>query len=252
MLRTLLLILLFCPLSGWAAPLLVGLPDEAQEPFFWRDAQGRYLGLYPDVVRLVAARAGLETRFQALSQARLQRHFASGDIDIEVGVVRYTGRARDHSLYSRPFFTVNEVIIYGPELSFEVFILKDLTGKRVATVRGTRVPDYIDREDFATDLQIAKRVDRGWSHVGLMKEALALQYQRALQLDYRISLPYQSNPVSLRLRSSLTTQLGAIDEALEQAERDGTLEALLCRYLCGPAIAPGALTASAVPPGHLE
>jgi ABC-type amino acid transport substrate-binding protein len=232
--RLLLFILLAVPMTGWGQPLRVAVPSGPQEPFFWRDDSGHYLGIYPDVMRLVAEDAGLEIRFIELSQARLQHYFASGDIDIEVGVARPVAREQSPALYSRPFFTVNEVIIYSPELSFDVFILKDLSGRRVATVRGTRVPSYIEREYFATELQIAKRVDRGWNRIGLMKEALALHYQRTLNLNYRISLPYQSNPVSLRLHPGQARWLDAINGAIEQAERDGRLEALLCRYLCGP------------------
>ncbi|MFC6672621.1 substrate-binding periplasmic protein [Marinobacterium aestuariivivens] len=222
------------PPRAWTDTLNAGLPGDAQAPFFWRDDGGRFLGIYPDLMRLVAEEMAVDMRFIALSQARLRHHFASGDIDIEVGVAPSQAPDPDGALYSRPFFVVNEVIIYSPELTFDIFILKDLAGQRVATVRGTRVPAYVEREDFATELQVAKRVDRGWNRIGLMKEALALHYQRTLDLDYRISLPYQSNPVSVRLHPGRTHWLAAIDRAIARAEEDGRLEALLCRYLCGP------------------
>jgi len=137
------------------------------------------------------------------------------------------------SLYSRPYGIVNEVIIYSPELSFPVFILKDLENRRVATVRGTSVPDNLIREDFANQWQIAQRVHRGWNDVGLMKEVLAIRYQREDNLNYEISLPYNSNPVVFRLHVDKKELLQPMNESIEELEKQGELERLVCKYLCG-------------------
>ena len=71
----------------------------------------------------------------------------------------------------------NEVIIYNPGVTFSAFILKDLKGVKVATIRGSSAASYIIRDDFSSALKIAKRVNRGWSEVGLMREAPALHYK---------------------------------------------------------------------------
>lgn len=236
--------------AGWAAPVLaetvsasessrvlrVGMPLPGQIPFFWRDDNGNYQGIYADTLRAVAEDIGVELSFVALSQARLQRHFIAGEIDIEAGVstrLEAEPPLEQVSLYSRPFGLVNEVIIYSPELSFPVFILNDLKGLRVATVRGTPVPDTLVREDFSNPWQIAQRVHRGWNEIGLMQEAVAIHYQRTAQLNYQISLPYTSNPVHLRLHNSQGELLARINQSLARLEQQGRLDALVCKYLCG-------------------
>lgn len=219
-----------------AETLRVGMPLPGQNPFFWRDDGGAYQGIYVDTLRLVADDLGVELEFVPLSQARLRRHFISGDIDLEAGVslnLEVPPELEQVSLYSRPYGIVNEVIIYSPELSFPVFILKDLENRRVATVRGTSVPDNLIREDFANQWQIAQRVHRGWNDVGLMKEVLAIRYQREDNLNYEISLPYNSNPVVFRLHVDKKELLQPMNESIEALERQGELERLVCKYLCG-------------------
>lgn len=219
-----------------APTLKVGMPLPGQIPFFWRDQSGAYQGIYADTLRAVAEDIGVTLEFVALSQARLQRHFIAGEIDIEAGVstrLEAEPPLEQVSLYSRPYGLVNEVIIYRPELSFPVFILNDLKGLRVATVRGTPVPDSLIREDFSNPWQIAQRVHRGWNEIGLMQEAVAIHYQREQQLNYQISLPYTSNPVHLRLHRSKAQLLERINHSLERLEQQGRLDALVCKYLCG-------------------
>lgn len=223
---------------AFAADMLrVGIAMPGQEPFFWRDEAGHYQGIYPDTLRLVAEGLNVQLQFVPLSQARLRRHFEIGAIDIEMGVSpRYDVNSTldQVSLFSRSFGIVNEVIVYRPELSFPVFILKDLAGQRVATVRGTSVPENLVREDFSNEWQIAQRVHRGWNDIGLMKEAVALHYQREGNLNYEISLPYVSNPVAFRVHRAKQAWLARINARISELEQQGRLEALVCNYLCGP------------------
>ena len=233
--------LLLCSMWGTALAetLRVGMPLPGQVPFFWRDDGGEYQGVYVDTLRLVAADLDVDLEFVPLSQARLRRHFVSGEIDIEAGVsvnLEVPPELKQVSLYSRPFGIVNEVIIYSPELSFPVFILKDLENRRVATVRGTSVPDDLIREDFSNQWQIAQRVHRGWNEVGLMKEVLALRYQREGNLKYEISLPYESNPVMFRLHVDKKSLLKPMNESIARLEDQGELDRLVCKYLCGKSI----------------
>lgn len=222
--------------ATFAETLHVGMPLPGQNPFFWRDDGGAYKGIYVDTLRRVADDLGVDLEFIPLSQARLRRHFISGEIDIEMGVslnFEVPPELEQVSLYSGPYGIVNEVIIYSPELSFPVFILKDLENRRVATVRGTSVPDNLIREDFANQWQIAQRVHRGWNDVGLMKEVLAIRYQREDNLNYEISLPYNSNPVVFRLHVDKKELLQPMNESIERLEKQGELERLVCKYLCG-------------------
>lgn len=231
----------FALLCVGAAPALaetlrVGMPQPGQVPFLWQDEVGEVRGIYADTLRLIAADMDVELEFVPLSQARLRRHFVLGEIDLEVGVStrrEVPPELAAVSRYSRPFGIVNEVIIYSPELSFPVFILRDLENRRVATVRGTSVPDNLIREDFANEWQIAQRVHRGWNEVGLMKEVLAIRYQREGNLNYEISLPYVSNPIAFRLHVDKHALLKPMNASIERLEREGELERVVCTYLCG-------------------
>ncbi|OOV87996.1 hypothetical protein BTA35_0200070 [Oceanospirillum linum] len=229
--------------------LKVGMPQPGVVPFFWQDRQGDFRGIYADTLRLVASRIALDLErsvkleFIPLSQARLLRQFEAGDINVEAGVVPVQPdpgadpsiRLAELSLFTRPYGVVNNVIIYQPELSFPLFILPDLKGRRVATVRGSPVPNGLIREDFSNQWQIAQRVHRGWNDIGLMTEAVALYYQTSEKLSYRISLPYASNSVSFRLHRELKPLLDPFNRALANLEAEGKLDQLVCDYLCGTA-----------------
>lgn len=216
--------------------LRVGMPVPGQQPFFWQNEAGEIAGIYPDTLRAVATELKIPLEFIPLSQARLVRHFMIGELDLEIGVspqIKDPSEMAIVSKFSRPFGIANEVIIYDPELSFPAFILKDLKGQKVATVRGSVAPEYLVREDFSNSRQIALRVNRGWNQVGLMREALAMHYKSALNLDYKVSLPYQSNPISFRVHYQRRELLAQIDAILERLEREGVLEDIVCQYLCG-------------------
>ncbi|WP_293268471.1 transporter substrate-binding domain-containing protein [Neptunomonas sp.] len=222
-----------------AEVLRVGVPTPGQIPFFWQDKAGEYQGIYPDTLRLIANDLKFNLSFEPLSQERLRRYFEIGEIDIEMGVsanIDDRPQIKKVSLFTRSFSVVNEVIIYRPELSFPVFILKDLAGQRVATVRGNTVPDSLIREDFTNQWQIAQRVHRGWNNIGLMKEAVALYYQREENLNYETSLPYASNPVSFRVNSKIKDKLADMNASIDRLDKQGVLEELVCKYLCGPTI----------------
>lgn len=238
----LLLCLMLLPQLSPAQPpsspelLRVGMPSPGQVPYFWRTEAGNFEGIYADTLRLIAQNLGIDLQFIPLSQARLRRHFVAGEIDLEAGVpvnLDTSDSLRQVSLYSRPFGIVNEVIIYRPELSFPVFILKDLKGKRVATVRGSSVPDNLIREDFSNQWQIAQRVHRGWNEIGLMTEVSALRFRQEGGLDYEISLPYASHPVTFRLHQSRGDLLDGMNASIEKLEQQGELERVVCKYLCG-------------------
>jgi ABC-type amino acid transport substrate-binding protein len=223
-------------LSDEDQKMRVGMPVPGQQPFFWKNEAGEITGIYPDTLRAVASELNLNLEFIPLSQARLVRHFMIGELDIEIGVspqIKDPSAMAIVSKFSRPFGIANEVIIFDPELSFPAFILKDLKGQKVATVRGSVAPSYLVREDFSSSRQIALRVSRGWNQVGLMREALAMHYKSALNLDYKVSLPYQSNPISFRLHYQRRELLIKIDASLERLEREGALEEIVCKYLCG-------------------
>lgn len=233
------LLLLLLSRDSLAGALRVGIPTLGQIPFFWQDEAGEYQGIYPDTLRLVAADLQRPLVFLPLSQARLRRHFEMGEIDIEMGVtdkVEDRAALKEVSIFTRPFSVVNEVIIYRPELSFPVFILKDLAGQHVATVRGNTVPDNLIREEFTNEWQIAQRVHRGWNNIGLMKEAVALHYQKKHNLNYETSLPYASNPVSFRINIKEKEIVNAMNSSILRLEKEGVLEQLVCKYLCGPTI----------------
>ena len=216
--------------------LKVGLPVPGQVPFLWLDEEGRVTGIYADAIRAVTQEMSVEVEFVPLSQARLIRHFISGEVDLEIGVSRKVKEREDLanlSIFSQPFGMANEVIVYSPGLRFPAFILKDLKGRKVAVVRGAMAPNYIEREDFASPLQIAKRVNRNWSEVGLMREAPAMHYKINQGMDYRISLPYQSNPISFRLHLKHSDLINQMDSAIEKLLANGRLEEIICNYLCG-------------------
>jgi ABC-type amino acid transport substrate-binding protein len=221
----------------FAKPVLkVGMPMPGQVPFLWINDSGAVTGIYADTLKLVAEDLQHDIEFVALSQARLNRLFAAGEIDIEIGVsekkMQLAGLA-ENSVFSRPFGIANEVIVYNKNLAFPAFILKDLKGKKVAAVRGASIPDYIQRDDYASILQIAKRVNRGWSQVGLMREAPALHYKSNEGMEYKISLPYESNPISFRLHKKHQALLKTINQSIEKFEEEGNLDDVVCKYLCG-------------------
>jgi len=230
-------VVLFIHTKAFATPTLrVGLPEPGQVPFMWVGEDNRVKGIYADTIRLIAKDIGVDVEFIAQSQARLIRHFLAAEVDIEMGVAnseKELAELVNLSVYSVPFGFKNEVIIYKKELRFPAFILKDLKDQKVAVVRGTQAPDYVRREDYSSPLQIAKRVSRGWSEVGLMAEATAMHYKYNDAMDYEISLPYQSKAIRIRLHKQHVALIEKINKSIIELQDRGELESIICDYLCG-------------------
>ncbi|MFK4763820.1 transporter substrate-binding domain-containing protein [Desulfobaculum sp. SPO524] len=115
-------------------------PDYA--PFDFRES-GHPTGFSVDLLRIIAARTGLQLRFVKDTWENLVQMGKTGKLDI-VHTIFYTPQRTRHFLFTSPYKSVVNAIFVRSDVK-GVTSLKDLAGKRVLLSRGDTVGEYISR-----------------------------------------------------------------------------------------------------------
>ena len=133
--------------------VIVGVTSEAP-PFGFIDEKGEIVGFDIDVVKAVAAKAGIEVKFVNTPWEGIFNALAQGDRDIVVSSVTITPERRQTMDFSAPYFDAVQYIVVKEDSKVKAFAdLKPLkvgdTLKVTLTFEkaGTMVVDVPVRED---------------------------------------------------------------------------------------------------------
>jgi polar amino acid transport system substrate-binding protein len=217
---------------------LVVAVDAAYPPFASVDQDGHFVGFDPDLARELARRLGVEAQFVNVGVEGLLDALKLGKCDVVVSAFPYEYNLTRDFLFSEPYFNAGprlavragETTIRGPG---------DLAGRRVAVELGS-----------AADGATRSWADRGVQMVRTMTPAEAIQALVRGEVDAAVG-----DPISLRerirqgggiqlvgdpiadeqyvvvLRITERTLRDAVDEALLEMQKDGTLAGLIDRWL---------------------
>lgn len=126
-LLTLLVVMVFIPQRlDAASPVPVWLIDTPGFEF-WRDANGAYHGLYPQIIQALNEQYGYNLRIHPLGGEEILKRLNAGSYGLYAGVLRTDARARTQLLSARLFD--NEVI--AASSAMQVRKPEDLNGMRV-------------------------------------------------------------------------------------------------------------------------
>ncbi len=138
--------MLLTAVCGWCseAPLVLTV-NKNFPPFSFLNVESKPAGVFVDIWRLWAEKTGREIEFRPERWVDTLKCFKSGEADIHGGLFR-TGEREKWMAFSRPFYTIDNHLIYLSSLG-EITSPGELAGQRVGVHHGTFQEAWL-REHF--------------------------------------------------------------------------------------------------------
>lgn len=132
-------------------PLRVGT-DATFPPFEFTDAQGNQLGFDVDLVRALAARAGIKNvEFVQMPFGNIVPALQANQIDVGASAI-YISAERAKAVDFSDIYYPGGLAIFANEKDNSIASLRDLAGKRVAVQVGTKSVEWLKQHQPATQL----------------------------------------------------------------------------------------------------
>ncbi len=172
---------------------------------------------------------------------RLQKHLASGEIDVFFGMKKNPARTDQYHFIDPPLYQVNTVIAQRADDELHVDSLADLYGQPVLVPLGTATAAKLRREhpqiaiDAGGDIFICLKKlmhDRGrfivYHDIGLIGAIAAMDLQDEIRITvYTIDTYYHYAATSRQLDPAKRQQL---QQAISRLAASGTLDAISQQY----------------------
>ena len=198
-------------------------------------------GIFIDLFAAIGAITGDRFEFHRLPISRGLKAFEQGRIDIEPGIAPVW---RQHmavaGLYSVPFGSSREVMVFAPGKKFPVRAPEDLLGKEVGIVRGFHYPlfDEVLRQgritlwDNQSEWLLLKQLSLGRIDQVVVSQA-AIEYFQKIHPEWaalEIGDVIMSNAVSMRVHPSKRALLTRLNLAIEQLLANGEMQRIYDKY----------------------
>jgi polar amino acid transport system substrate-binding protein len=217
----------------WAADPEGGAPYVEASP----SDPARVEGFEVDIADLLARRLGRTPQFMFVTFTSIDQAVARGDADLGLNGLEDTPARRQAMAVTIPYYEFREVLVVRDADRGRLRTLRDLAGRRVATLGGTIAYEILLRAGTPTALQAVSYDDDVHPYTDL-----AIGRVDAVLLDnvianrrVRPGLTIQPQSVAVgHYVGVLAPRAGplrdAIDEALRTAMKDGSLEQILRRW----------------------
>lgn len=197
-----------------------------------------YSGIYIDVIREAAARAGIDLRFKVVPFQRALVLMENGGADIMLGPNRTPERELFLD-YLEVEVSRERKVFYLGRGTPDIATYQDLGERRIGVLRGATYFDRFDADvalqkfevsDYETGLRI---LERGRIDTLIMPELQGdyLLKKRALSLA-KSSLGIEGRPsyIAVSRKSSLGRDRGRLVQALTEMKTEGDMEQIFARY----------------------
>ena len=210
--------------------------NAAFPPYEMTTDAGEFEGIDVDTAKAIAEKLGLELQIDDMDFDAALLSVQQGKADIVMAGVTVTDERKAVMDFSDSYATgIQSVIV--PEGS-DIASVDDLAGKKIGTQRGTTGYLYCS-DDFGEDAVVA--YDNGLTAV----QALNNGQVDAVVIDNEPAKAYvESNPglkildtsyaeedYAIGMNKSNTALLEAVNAALEELKADGTLQAIVDKYI---------------------
>ena len=220
--------------------LRVGM-DASFPPFESIASDGSLLGLDVDLARELSRRLDLEPHFVAnLPYDGLYDALTAERVDIVISALAVDPSRMEDYAYSRVYFDAGQVLVSraGEQTGAS---MADLAEHRLAVVLGTRGDQegrrwarrLVDLElvHYQTPSQALRGLQAGETDVVLVDQVSALQAIGPESDLVIVEEPVITVPYACAMRQDSFELLQSVNEALAAMEDDGTMEALISKWL---------------------
>ena len=218
-----------------AQTLSVGLMDVDRPPYFWKD-DGRYQGLFIEVLEALSKESGISFSYQSLPQARIRLYMLAGRLDVEPGIApkwrRKKGEA-EVSVYTDSFMTIEQVYVVSGMKNIEKPKRSDLAGFKFCNVLGFSKPARDGKEniqELLSESQLLGMLDKGRCDYATLPLDVLNYLQRTGNYSVTHSEPFIRFALRLRLHQRHKDLVPVLNEALTKMKQNGRLAKILEDY----------------------
>ena len=235
---------LFAPLPPMLPEgvLRVGV-DASYPPFAVDPGTGVPVGLDIDLARAVADQMGVELRFVNMGYDGLYDSLRASQVDVLFSALRIDPLRTRDVRYTTPYFEAGQVLVRKEGAGIEA--PEDLEGRTVAVAFGTEGDEAARRwqrrlhvltlQPYATAADALAAVGAGEADAAIVDAVSArLWLREASPADHDLGLasePVTSDPYAAAVRQDYPRLHAAINAALQVLDEDGTLQAIISRWL---------------------
>lgn len=230
--------------------------DAAYAPFESQNEKGEIVGFDIDVVKAVAAKAGIEVKFVNTPWEGIFNTLAQGDRDLLVSAITITDERKQTMDFSAPYFDAKQLI--AVKENSKIKTLADLKKLKVGVQTGTTGDEVVTKLIGKNSANIKR-----FESTPLALKELEAGGVDAVVADNGVVIHYVANNAGSKFRTvddtSFTPEqygiavkkgnaelLDKINTALAAVKADGTYDKIFASYFgAAPATAPAAAASAA-------
>jgi polar amino acid transport system substrate-binding protein len=219
--------------------LYVGM-DPSYPPFAaWTPEQ--IVGIEADLAREIGRRLGVETHILIMGFDSLYDALYTGMVDMVIAGLQPNQALTEWVYYSQPYFDAGQVLV--SPVSAPIDDMRDLDGKTLAVEmasagdqaaqRWTRRLRSLTVQRFLLPQEALQAVAEGQAAAALVDTISAHQYlaqHPELRMADRTAV---AAPYTIAMRKANFRLTAEVERALKAIKADGTLDAILARWLTG-------------------
>lgn len=214
--------------------------DPSLEPFEFVDGAGNPAGFDVDLARQIGARLGVDVQFVTTGYDGLYDTLTVGNADIIVSALYPDPARTDAFAFSPPYLQTGEILIVREDSNIQGVV--DLAGKQVIVVYDSEAhllaqqwqqtlnppPELLPGDAPETILGV---LAAGYADAVLIDNISAQIHMRNLPGLRIIGSPVKDSPYVIATRLEDSTLVEGIGAILAEMHSDGTMDALLERWL---------------------
>ena len=224
--------------------------DAAYAPFESQNEKGEIVGFDIDIVRAVAAKAGVEVKFVNTPWEGIFNALKQGDRDLLVSSITITDERKQSMDFSDPYFDAHQLIAVKADSKIAHF--EDLTSLKVGVQTGTTDDETIsklqgknstDIKRFESTPLALKELETGGIDAVVADNGVVVNYVNNAGKKFKtVNDPaFAPEQYGIAVRRGNADLLARLNQGLAAIKADGSYDRIYATYLSTPdAATPGA------------
>jgi polar amino acid transport system substrate-binding protein len=231
--------------------------DAAYAPFESQNEKAEIVGFDIDVVKAVAAKAGMEVKFVNTPWEGIFNTLQQGDRDFLVSAITITPERQQSMDFTSPYFDAQQLI--AVKQASKVAKFDDLKKLKVGVQTGTTGDEVVTKlqgknstsiKRFESTPLALKELEAGGVDAVVADNGVVINYvanNPAAKFKSIADKAFQPEQYGIAVKKGNTELLGKLNKGLTDIKADGTYDQLYTKYFGAPpakAAAPAASAAS--------
>jgi len=215
----------------WGADVVGGIPFVYEDP----DNPGTYIGFEVDISKAIARQMGVEQRMVIRAWDTLIPELQKGSFDMAMNGIEDTEDRKKIVLFTAPYFVYSQQITVRKNTN-GITGLKDLKGKKVATLSGTAAEDIL-RAAEGIDVYINpeiiysyKDLEDGKVDAVVLDTPIASAYGATNPKLKNVGESFGEGTYAIAFRTEDKQLRDAVSKALEVMKENGELSAIYKKW----------------------